>query len=379
MGALTHRFFTSVTEVGQPTWQRFFSAHPFSQYSFIYALEQSGSACAQSGWQPYHLGLYRGEQLVALCIGYIKSHSYGEYVFDWSIAEAYQQYGFDYYPKWLSAIPFTPITGPRIAYHDIDPQQAAVALANALDHEAEQQQWSGWRINFYNDDVSQHLAHPPLLKRQTVQFQWRNNGYNNFEHFCSALKSRKRKQVLKERAQIAAQQLQVQVHQGREISHELMHAMIRFYQQTYLKRSGHLGYLSANFFTQLLTLMADHLVIISAWHQGTIVAASLYLRDQQTLYGRYWGCDEQFQHLHFELCYYQGIELCISEGLTTFNSGAQGEHKIARGFAPIFTHSCHRFCDSPFTAALTDFVARESAQLDLYRQQCLALSPFKMQ
>ncbi len=383
MAQLRAQFFTAADEIGKDNWQSLFCGDddPFSRYEFIHALEQSGCVSAQTGWQPFHLGLYQQDQLVALCIGYLKSHSYGEYVFDWSIAEAYEAHGFDYYPKWISAVPFTPVTGKRIAIAKCLPEHEALsAIAAALDHQAKLQQWSGWHINFCEPHLADEIEKLPCLRRKTVQFQWQNRDYRNFDAFIQALKARKRKNIIKERQATSAAGLRIEVTSGEHITLEQMQLLSRFYQRTYLKRSGHIGYLNPLFFALLWQHMREHLVVISAFkEEDEPVAASLFLRNKDTLYGRYWGCSEHFDHLHFELCYYQGIEYCINNKLTYFNGGAQGEHKIARGFEPIFTHSCHRLVGSPFAAAIADFFARENAQHDLYIQDCEQLSPYKMQ
>ncbi|MFY8274543.1 GNAT family N-acetyltransferase [Pseudoalteromonas sp. SSDWG2] len=384
MQQMTAQFFTSAQQVGKDLWCSVFDAKsdPFSRYEFIHALEESGCVSAKTGWQPYHLGLYRQDTLVALCIGYIKSHSYGEYVFDWAIAQAYEDHGFDYYPKWICAIPFTPVTGQRIAIADgIDSQQALHGIKAALEHQGAQQGWSGWHINFCEPELADALERLSCSRRKTVQFQWQNHNYQSFEDFCQHLKSRKRKSIIKERRAVADAHLHIEVLCADDITSEHMTLLSRFYQRTYLKRSGHLGYLSPRFFTLLWQSMRSNLVVICASksEDSTPVAASLFVRDDDTLYGRYWGCSEHYDHLHFELCYYQGIDYCIKHRLSYFNGGAQGEHKIARGFTPLYTHSCHYFLDSPFTEAIDDFFARENAQHNLYRQDCEKLSPYKME
>ncbi|WP_105253424.1 GNAT family N-acetyltransferase [Pseudoalteromonas sp. T1lg75] len=382
MNNFSVRFVPSIQAVGRSLWQRFFAAaeDPFSSYEFIRALEQTNCASARTGWQPHHLLLYHDQEPVGLAIGYIKSHSYGEYVFDWAIAEAYEAHGFNYYPKWLCAVPFTPVTGARLALSEaVDRQQALAAIGNALDEQARQLGWSGWHINFCSQALAEQLQEQGLARRITVQFQWHNQGYRNFDEFCQQLKARKRKNIIKERAAVAKAGLRIEVASGDEITSVHMQALSAFYQRTYLKRSGHLGYLNADFFTRLKQGLSEQLVVICAYDGDNLVAASLFLRGKDTLYGRYWGCLEHYDRLHFELCYYQGIEYCIKERLAHFNGGAQGEHKLARGFTPQLTHSCHRFINSPFEAAIEDFIVRETQQYSRYMQQCAGLSPYKVQ
>ena len=382
MSNFSVRFFSSAQTLGKSAWQAFFDAavDPFTSYEFIDALEQTGCASARTGWQAHHLALYHKQELVGLALGYIKSHSYGEYVFDWAIAEAYETHGYDYYPKWLCAAPFTPVTGARLALsNSVNKTQALAAIRTALDEQAQQLGWSGWHINFCSQAQAEQLQEQGLARRTTVQFQWHNPGYRDFDEFCRQLKARKRKNITKERAAVAEAGLRIEVASGNEISLAHMQALSAFYQRTYLKRSGHLGYLNGDFFTRLKQSISEQLVVISAYDGEQMVAASLFLRGQDTLYGRYWGCLEHYDRLHFELCYYQGIEYCIKQGLAHFNGGAQGEHKLARGFTPLLTHSCHRFINSPFTAAIDDFIIRETRQYSLYLQQCAGLSPYKVQ
>lgn len=377
MTTFSHRWLASISEIDASVWQTFFAATPFTDHAFLFALEQSQCVSAVTGWQPYHLAVYENDTLVALAPGYLKSHSYGEYVFDWAWAEAYQQHGLEYYPKWLCGSPFSPIEGPRIAVDYAQPERVYQYITTLLTTQCQQQGWSGWHINFCTQQqVSQLTAHQGM-HRIGVQFQWKNADYTDFDDFLAQLSARKRKVLKKERSKIAQQNITIEWLQGEQITLAVMNQFCEFYQRTYLKRSGHLGYLSHDFFVLLHALMADKLVIMHAIRDDEVIAATLSFKSNDTLYGRYWGAREEVDCLHFELCYYQGIEYCIKQQLSCFHSGAQGEHKLARGFAPVFTHSVHHVLDADFGPAIADYLQLEQQHLRIYHQQCTELLPFK--
>jgi len=316
---------------------------------------------------------------VAIIPGYLKNHSYGEYVFDWSWAEAYKKNGLDYYPKWINAIPFTPVEGLRIATNKTDTTQLYHFISNTLDKLAQNNNWSGWHINFCDKKTSDLLKQQPIIPRIGVQFQWFNKSYTNFDEFLASLTARKRKNIKKERSKALAQDIKIQWLSGSEISDELIMQFVEFYQRTYLKRSGHLGYLNTEFFALLKQNMAEDIIIMTAKRADKLIAATLSLKSNETLYGRYWGANEQCDLLHFELCYYQGIEYCIKNNLKCFHSGAQGEHKISRGFEPVFTYSNHKIMHPDFGDAIDDFLQRETIHIQQYFKDCSALLPFKNQ
>lgn len=377
MQSFTHHWYQSIDEIDQTQWQRLFGNEPFTQYAFLYALEQSKSVSAQSGWQPYHLAVFEGTKLIALAIGYLKSHSYGEYVFDWAWAEAYEQHGLAYYPKWLSGVPFSPIEGKRIAIEHANPARVYEYIIAQLNLHSIEQNWSSWHVNFCDESQAKFLTFEHAMLREGVQFQWFNKGYNSFEDFLHTLSSRKRKSLKKERAKITQQNITIQWLTGSEITIEIMQAFCEFYQRTYLKRSGHLGYLNMDFFVLLHTLLAKQIVVMLAKKADSIIAGTLSFVGENTLYGRYWGASEEVDSLHFELCYYQGIEYAIKHKLACFHSGAQGEHKIARGFEPVTTYSAHHIVNNDFRNAIDDYLVRERQHIALYKAQCASLLPFK--
>ncbi|MBQ4834454.1 N-acetyltransferase [Pseudoalteromonas sp. MMG010] len=373
----SHQWFNSIEHIDATHWQALYGNEPFTSHAFLYALEQSQCASTETGWQPYHLAIYENNNLVALAPGYIKTHSYGEYVFDWSWAEAYQQHGLDYYPKWLCGIPFSPIAGQRIAIEHSNPDSVYQYITTVLKEQSKEQGWSGWHINFCSLAQAKCLQNNNAMLRTGVQFQWFNKNYNDFNHFLASFSSRKRKTVNKERSKISNQNITIEWLQNEKITPEIIQIFCQFYQRTYLKRSGHLGYLNMEFFQFLHALLADKLLIMFAKKQDKIVAATLSLIGENTLYGRYWGANEDIDSLHFELCYYQGIEYCIQHKLACFHSGAQGEHKIARGFEPVYTHSVHHINNPDFAHAIDDYLKREQQHMSSYKQQCSDLLPFK--
>lgn len=360
------------------------SGYPFLQPEFLQALEASESVNGESGWRVCHLVMQEQEQLVAFMPLYIKEHSYGEYVFDWSWAQAYQRHGFLYYPKLVSAIPFTPASGPRFIHHsdydfaDLWPQ--ALLQIRAL---SEKLNASGWHYLFPPQaDVQTQLQlapeQLPLAKRMGVQYHWYNQGFSCFDDFLSSFSSRKRKNLRKERQRVQQQGLSLVRKQGSEISAADWQFFFYCYQSTYAKRSGHGGYLKQDFFKLLAQNFSQQCMMVLAYNeQQQPVAAALNFFDQHTLYGRYWGCIHEYEFLHFEACYYQGIEFCIERSLEHFDPGAQGEHKIQRGFKPIKTYSLHHLGHPDFFRAIGDFVEQEERELVQYMHRASAQLPFK--
>ncbi|MGX1114227.1 putative N-acyltransferase [Pseudoalteromonas sp. MBR-15] len=379
MSQFSHRWFNQITDIDTTIWQRFFHDTPFTDHAFLAALEHSGCVSKNTGWQPMHLAIYQQKHIVALLPGYIKYHSYGEYVFDWAWAEAYQQHGLDYYPKWLSAVPFTPIEGQRLSINHPNPDSVYNYLTQVLTNTAHDRQWSGWHINFCHQQQAESLKSDAVMLRQGVQFQWFNQAYSHFDDFLDSLTARKRKSIKKERAKITQQHITIEWREGNTISAQDMQLFSHFYSQTYIKRSGHTGYLNNAFFQRLRDTMPTQLVLMLAKQADEVIAATLSFKDKQCLYGRYWGANDEIDSLHFELCYYQGIEYCIANKLKQFHSGAQGEHKISRGFQPVYTYSVHHIQQPDFAAAINDFIARERQHMALYKAQCDTLLPFKQQ
>ncbi len=357
---------------------------PFLHREFLLALEQTNCVGGNSGWDPQHLIIRDNHnKLVAFLPAYIKHHSYGEYVFDHSWAQAYQQHGLAYYPKLIIAIPFTPVTSPRILVaQGISTQQIADYLASIETELFEKLAISSVHMLFAEAALSKTLALHNWHQRQSVQFNWYNQGYNSMDDFMSSLTARRRRSIRKERTGISKQGVRVKKVVGAAITSADMQFFYTCYKQTYLKRSGHGGYLNAEFFHQLLAKMAQHLLLVVAEKctddiQHAPIAAALFLHDENGLYGRYWGALDEVSGLHFEACYYQGIEFCIEHNIPLFNPGTQGEHKILRGFAPTICYSNHKMALPAFDNAVKDFLLRETSHIIDYAKQSSSLLPYK--
>ncbi|HEY5776735.1 MAG TPA: GNAT family N-acetyltransferase [Xanthomonadales bacterium] len=377
------KFHASIADIPPSLWNGLFdSDNPFVQHAFLLALENSGCATAEKGWQARHMMLMDEDQPLAVMPLYAKSNSYGEFVFDWGWAEAYERYGLDYYPKLVTAIPFSPVAGPRVGVSPAaEPAAVFAALLDALHQLAEKHRYSSWHLLFPGRRLQAALLEKKeegaFLHREAVQFHWYNRAYNGFDDFLATLRSSRRKNLKRERRMVAEQGITLQRKTATEISDEEWQGFFQCYMSTYRKRSGHDGYLNREFFDQLRESMAAQLMLVVARHAGEIVACSLFLFDSQRLYGRYWGALQEFSCLHFETCFYQGIEFCIEHGLREFDPGTQGEHKLIRGFEPVKSASYHWIADSRFRVAIADFLSHERRSTDRYKQQAETFLPYK--
>lgn len=351
--------------------------YPFLRHEFLAAFESSGSVSTRTGWQPQHLLVSDNDTLLALLPLYLKSHSWGEYVFDQTWAQAYSQHGLDYYPKYLTAIPFTPCRGPRLAVRPgADPALILENVFAFIRQQAEHRGLSSWHCLFPDTALRENLQDQRLIMREDVQFQWFNHGFRDFDDYLSTLTASKRKMIKRERRKTREHGIDLLRLNGKDISDEHWRAFYRFYSLTYLKRHSQ-PYLNPAFFRQLTLTMPEQLQLILAYKEKRPVAASLFFIGADTLYGRYWGCEQDYDALHFEACYYQGIDYCIEQGLRLFDSGAQGEHKIARGFEPVSTYSAHWIRDVRFAQAIAGFVSRERAHINRYKTSVSECLPFK--
>ncbi len=375
--------YSSIKDIPAAVWNGLFdSQNPFVQHAYLLALESSQCASPETGWQPGHLLMTQNGEAVAAMPMYKKSHSYGEFVFDWAWAEAYQRYGLDYYPKLLTAIPYTPVAGPRIGISkSVEPAKVLSDFINEVQRLAVTEGDSSWHLLFSDERLQSQLEggleQRSMLHRQAVQFHWFNHGYQHFNDFLGSLRSSRRKNLKRERRKVAEQGISMQRRVGGEISDAEWAAFYQCYQDTYFKRSGHGGYLNQAFFQQLREQMTDQLMLVAARDGQDIIAASLFLFDSDALYGRYWGALQDVSCLHFEACFYQGIEFCIERGLSKFDPGTQGEHKLIRGFEPVKSASYHWIADSRFRAAIEDFVEHEKEATETYRQEAEILLPYK--
>ncbi|WP_221076873.1 GNAT family N-acetyltransferase [Agarivorans aestuarii] len=350
------------------------ASSPFQNPVFLQALEQQACVGANSGWQPHHIELPDHQLLFP---SYLKSHSYGEYVFDWAWADAYQRYGLDYYPKLVTMQPFTPIAGQK-HFGKALTDSAVAQLADSVVNICQQQSLSSWHCNFIEQAFADQLQANGMMTRHGVQFEWRNQGYASFEHYVSGFTSRKRKTTNKERRVAKSSVDEIVWRTGSDIDYQALEAFYLCYQTTYMKR-GQKGYLSFSFFQQLAQKMGDNMLLVTAEKDQKIVASALFFFDQDNLYGRYWGCLQELDMLHFELCFYQGIEFAIAKGIQRFNPGTQGEHKLYRGFEPVTTYSSHYVARSDFSAAIKAFCIEEQLHIAQYAEQCKKLLPYKTQ
>lgn len=331
------------------------NAQPFMRHAFLSALEESGSVSRATGWQPQHLLWCEGDKVLAAMPGYTKTHSMGEYVFDHAWAEASQRARIPYYPKWLSAVPFSPVSGARL----LGNEHAGARLLQALPQFLEQQALYSAHINFGDARVHQHLAGDERwLPRLGCQYHWHNRGFRDFQDFLDLLTSRKRKQLRKERELVASQGVEFAWYEGAQLSEAQWDFIYDCYANTYLVR-GRQPYLTRLFFSLLAQSMPAAIRVIIASQHGDPVAMAFSLVDGDTLYGRYWGCLEEFNRLHFETCFWQGMEYAIAHGLQRFDAGAQGEHKLIRGFEPVLTESWHRLRHPGLHDAVADFLQQE--------------------
>ncbi len=392
--------YTSISDIPADEWDALWPTdYPFTQHAFLHTLEASGSIdnaqVNNTGWRSFHIALRNeSDDLVVAMPLYLKMHSYGEYVFDWSWANAFQQAGINYYPKLVNAIPFTPATGPRVAYDknltDEQKNLAFETLIKGIYSLSEEHACSGFHCLFPEPDTAQQFKQAGLSQRFGYQFHWFNRGYQNFDDFLSTFNSRKRKNLKKERGKACTEELTIKMRKAHEISETEWDTFYSLYQHTYLKRSGHGGYLGKDFFHRIAQAMPDQVLLASAHlndanleitqehvHNSDMIAAALYFRDNDTLYGRYWGSRMEFDGLHFECCYYRGIEYAIKHKLKRFDPGAQGEHKIQRGFTPVLTQSYHWLRHPEFNNAIHNFVAQEAVDVEAYVEDARRYMPFK--
>lgn len=350
---------------------------PFLRHEFLVATERHGCVSKASGWEPRHLMLRAGGRLIGAMPLYLRHDSWGEFVFDWSWAQAWQRLGLPYYPKLTCAVPFTPATGDRLLVAPgQDPDairrallEAALGLARALDV-------SSLHVLFPREAELGTLREGGLLLRQDTQFHWHNDGDADFEAFLGRLSSAKRKKIRRERRRISEQGIEHVVRSGNEMTDALWEQAWGFSARTFLRR-GRPPYLNLAFFQEIGRSMGEQVVVILAEHQGIPIAGAICLRSDDTLYGRYWGALDDFHSLHFETCYYQGIDYCLAHGLSCFEPGTQGEHKVARGFLPVATGSAHWVADTRLRAALADHLLAEQRHVQQYMDEVQAHSPYR--
>jgi predicted N-acyltransferase len=358
------------------------AATPFMRHEYLAAMHESGSATPATGWTPSFVTLWRNDELQAACALYLKDHSYGEYVFDWAWANAYEQHGLAYYPKGLVAAPFTPVPGARLLARD---DNARTALLQSLPVWCKQRKLSSLHLLFLSDADAAACEQAGLMARHTVQFHWLNQGWRSFDEFLASLSHDKRKKIRQERRKVADAGVTFRAVQGEQITRQDWDFFYRCYERTYLEH-GNAPYLTRDFFARMQSDMPGHWLLFLAERRGKPVASSLIALDARperatagfdAAYGRYWGALEPVDCLHFEACYYQPLQWCIEQGVARFEGGAQGEHKMARALMPVKTHSAHWLAHPAFADAVERFLEREGQGIENYLEHLEARNPFR--
>ena len=368
-----------IKDIPATEWNRVASTrNPFLRFEFLAALEEQHCVGEEYGWLPRHLAAYDDDgRLTGLVPLYLKNNSYGEFVFDWAWADAWARAGKAYYPKLVAAIPYTPATGPRLL---VDPGADRAPVVKALIESAliltEDSHASTLHWLFTDKRDTDTLVDYGFMRRTSCHFHWTNQGYGHFDDFLATMTSRKRKKIRRERRYVEEAGIQMDTVLGNEASEEQWDIMHYFYQTTFEKKSG-IPTLSLGFFHEISRTMGDQVVLVFAMRNGRAVAGAIMLRGDNALYGRHWGCLQDYHSLHFETCYYQGIEYAINNGLGLFEPGAQGEHKISRGFLPTLTWSAHWIQDEAFRPVIERYLLQEHEMVVDYANELLETSPFR--
>jgi len=373
------RIVQDFSSIAPDEWENLDRAgNPFLAHPFLKALEASGSVGPATGWTPRHIAVYEDGRLAAFAPTYLKDHSHGEFVFDWSWADAYRRLGLPYYPKLLTAIPYSPVGGPRLLVRRGHPEPETLryqlvesALAACTEHGL-----SSWHCNFVPDSDREALEVCELLPRHDWQFHWHNDDFADFDHFLTRLTSRKRKNIRRERLQVQQAGIRFRWLSGSDLQTRDVDFLYRCYTRTFRQYGNHPA-LNRAFFEAIAAALGEQFLLILAERDGASLAAGVFLVGPDRLYGRYWGCVEELPGLHFETAYYQGMEYCIHNGIRVFESGAQGEHKISRGFLPRRTRSYHWLRDEQLRRAVGDYLRHERAWMDEYGRQLARHDPYR--
>ena len=367
----------SISEIDKQHWNDLLlDNNPFCRYEFLHALEVHQCVAEKFGWIPRHIAVYEDEQLVGAMPLYEKHNSYGEFVFDNAWSDAYQRHGLQYFPKLVSSIPYTPIQGQRLLARVGQEEKIYTILLQTIKQIAQQFHYSGFHCLFASDIEQKWLESQQLYTRYDCQFHWHNQNYKDFDDFLSNLSSRKRKNIRKERASVIQKGVSFRVLDGLSSTDQDWQDFTRFYLSTFMEKWG-MATLNLEFFKAIAHSLSDQVVLVLADYNERCIAGSLMYRSDTILYGRFWGCEESIDHLHFEACYYQGIEYCIRHGLKKFEPGAQGEHKVARGFIPCLTKSSHYLTEPHFQASIEQFIKHEQSNVIQYMKQLNQHLPYK--
>jgi predicted N-acyltransferase len=378
MSAARIEFCSSIDELDPQEWNALTGgAHPFARHEFLAALEHAGCVGPGTGWQPRYLALRDGKGLAGAAAAYLKTHSYGEFVFDFGWAQAYERLGRPYYPKLTLAVPFTPATGPRLlARPGLESSAIAGALLDALERDTVAHGVSGVHALFLDEPARAVCARHGWLLRRDCQFHWSNRGYASFEDYLESFTAEKRKKARRERRRVAESGVRFETRFGGELDAPLLERIYALHRDTFL-RHGHEPYLTPEFFAEIARRLPESLMVKLAVYGGTVVAVAIFFWSQEALYGRYWGAAADFHSLHFEACYHQGIEFCIERGIRRFEPGTQGEHKVSRGFEPQLTWSAHFIADRQFRAAIAQYLEREGAAVESYALEVQEHVPYR--
>ena len=369
---------TSITAIDPQAWDAL-DAHgsPFLRHAFLAALENTGCVAGASGWHPAPVTLHDARGLAAAAPAYVKANSFGEFVFDFSWAQAYAQHGLAYYPKLVLGVPFTPASGARLLVRpDLDVMEMRTQLIAAIREFAQARNFSSIHGLFVADADRAALAADGWLARHDVQFHWHNRQYRDFDHYLETFTADKRKKAKRERRRVAEDGIRFETLLGGELDRKTIDEVYDLHRDTFL-RHGHEPYLSRAFFRAMPKALGDHFMVKRARLQEQTLAAAVFFWSMDALYGRYWGAVEQHHSLHFETCYHQGIEFCIERGIARFEPGTQGEHKVSRGFVPEKTWSMHWIVDPRFRDAIGDYLRREGAHVDQYAREIAAHVPYR--
>lgn len=381
------RVHDSIASISQSDWNRLTATvrtpedrayNPFVSYPFLQALEESGCATVQTGWHGQHLALENSRGTVlGVAPGYIKSHSQGEYVFDHAWADAYERAGGRYYPKFQASVPFTPATGPRLLVSpEVNPAAGRKALASGIAQLSEQLGISSAHVTFATQEDLTALASSGFLHRTDQQFHFENDGYSSYRDFLGTLTSRKRKNLNKERSQARSEGIEIEWITGSDLTESVMDTFFTFYTDTGQRKWGQ-PYLNREFYSLVSERMANDILLVMARREGRYIAGAINFIGGDTLYGRHWGCTEHQPFLHFEVCYHQAIDFAIERGLKFVEAGAQGEHKLARGYMPKTTHSAHYLPNKSFRNAVADYLEHERSEVARFGKVLSNHGPFK--
>jgi len=370
---MTIRIIETLSQIPATQWDALAENNPFLKHAYLNALQETGCATPETGWQAQFITLWHDAQLVGGMPLYYKSHSYGEFVFDWAWAEAYQRHGLRYYPKLVCSVPFTPATGPRLLGKSPEVRAQLIAAALQL---AQDTNTSSLHLLFPYESQAQVMQQQGLMLRRGVQLHWRNPGYANFEDYLASMRRDKRKKINQERRKVSDAGITFQHVRGEDISDEQWQFFVRCYQHTHVQYNSPQP-LNLEFFRQIGRTMPQHILLIIALRDGQPIAGAINFYNHDTLFGRSWGAIEHHPGLHFEACYYQAISFCINNKIALFEGGAQGEHKLARGFLPSTTWSAHWLAHPQFSKAVEEFLQREAGGVEQYMDELNDSSPFK--